>query len=68
MKDALVLNLWGTIIPVQVFGPEIAKTGNGSIVKRHFEYKKIDEIDEHLLFEENIRRTPLVQVIPVRFL
>ncbi|KAL0656638.1 hypothetical protein Bca4012_077222 [Brassica carinata] len=25
--------------------------GNGSIVKRHFEYKKIDEIDEHLLFE-----------------
>ena len=32
MKDALVLNLWGTIIPVQVFGPEIAKTGNGSIV------------------------------------
>ncbi|CDY12485.1 BnaC07g13250D [Brassica napus] len=26
--------------------------GNGSIVKRHFEYKKIDEIDEHLLFEE----------------
>ena len=32
MKNALVLNLWGTIIPVQVFGPEIAKTGNGSIV------------------------------------
>ncbi len=32
MKDALVLNLWGTVIPVQVFGPEIAKTGNGSIV------------------------------------
>jgi NAD(P)-dependent dehydrogenase (short-subunit alcohol dehydrogenase family) len=32
MKKAMVLNLWGTIIPVQVFGPEIAKTGNGSIV------------------------------------
>ncbi|MEI7588590.1 MAG: SDR family oxidoreductase [Chitinophagia bacterium] len=32
MKNALVLNLWGTVIPVQVFGPEIAKTGNGSIV------------------------------------
>jgi NAD(P)-dependent dehydrogenase (short-subunit alcohol dehydrogenase family) len=26
------LNLWGTIIPVQIFGPEIAKSGNGSIV------------------------------------
>lgn len=32
MKKAMVLNLWGTVIPVQVFGPEIAKTGNGSIV------------------------------------
>lgn len=32
MKKAMVLNLWGTIIPVQVFGPEIAKTGQGSIV------------------------------------
>lgn len=32
MKDAMVLNLWGTIIPVQVFGPEIAKSGSGSIV------------------------------------
>ncbi len=32
MKKALDLNLWGTLIPVQVFGPEIAKTGNGSIV------------------------------------
>ncbi len=32
MKDALVLNLWGTIHSVQVFGPEIAKAGNGSIV------------------------------------
>lgn len=32
MKKAMVLNLWGTVIPVQVFGPAIAKTGNGSIV------------------------------------
>ena len=32
MKKALDLNLWGTLMPVQVFGPEIAKTGNGSIV------------------------------------
>lgn len=32
MKKALELNLWGTVIPVQVFGPAIAKTGNGSIV------------------------------------
>lgn len=32
MKKALVLNLWGTITPVQVFGPELAKSGNGSIV------------------------------------
>jgi NAD(P)-dependent dehydrogenase (short-subunit alcohol dehydrogenase family) len=32
MKKAMVLNLWGTIIPVQVFGPEIAKSGGGSIV------------------------------------
>ncbi len=32
MKDALVLNLWGTIHSVQVFGPEIAKAGYGSIV------------------------------------
>lgn len=32
MKKALDLNLWGTLIPVQVFGPVIAKTGNGSIV------------------------------------
>jgi NAD(P)-dependent dehydrogenase (short-subunit alcohol dehydrogenase family) len=32
MKKALELNLWGTIIPVQIFGPAIAKTGNGSIV------------------------------------
>ncbi len=32
MKKAMTLNLWGTIIPVQVFGPEMAKSGGGSIV------------------------------------
>lgn len=32
MKKAMQLNLWGTIIPVQVFGPELAKSGSGSIV------------------------------------
>jgi NAD(P)-dependent dehydrogenase (short-subunit alcohol dehydrogenase family) len=32
MKDALSLNLWGTLLPIQVFGPEIAKTGSGSII------------------------------------
>jgi NAD(P)-dependent dehydrogenase (short-subunit alcohol dehydrogenase family) len=32
MKKALVLNLWGTIMPVQIFGPEIVKSGGGSIV------------------------------------
>ena len=32
MKDALNLNLWGTLMPIQVFGPEIAKSGSGSIV------------------------------------
>lgn len=32
MKKALVLNLWGTIIPSQVFGAAMAKNGNGSIV------------------------------------
>ncbi|TZF84946.1 SDR family oxidoreductase [Pedobacter sp. BS3] len=32
MKEVMELNLWGTLIPTQVFGPEIAKTGNGSIV------------------------------------
>jgi NAD(P)-dependent dehydrogenase (short-subunit alcohol dehydrogenase family) len=32
LKNAMGLNLWGTIIPVQIFGPEIAKSGNGSIV------------------------------------
>jgi NAD(P)-dependent dehydrogenase (short-subunit alcohol dehydrogenase family) len=32
VKNAMGLNLWGTIIPVQIFGPEIAKSGCGSIV------------------------------------
>ena len=32
MKNAMVLNLWGTIIPVQVFGPALAASGNGSVV------------------------------------
>jgi NAD(P)-dependent dehydrogenase (short-subunit alcohol dehydrogenase family) len=32
LKDALNLNLWGTLIPTQVFGPEIAKSGSGSII------------------------------------
>jgi len=32
MKKVMDINLWGTIIPTQVFGPEIAKTGRGSIV------------------------------------
>jgi NAD(P)-dependent dehydrogenase (short-subunit alcohol dehydrogenase family) len=32
MKDAINLNLWGTLMPIQVFGPEIAKSGSGSIV------------------------------------
>ena len=32
MKKVLDLNLWGTVIPTQVFGEAIAKTGNGSIV------------------------------------
>jgi len=32
MKKALNLNLWGTVIPTQVFGAALAKTGNGSIV------------------------------------
>jgi NAD(P)-dependent dehydrogenase (short-subunit alcohol dehydrogenase family) len=32
MKDAISLNLWGTLLPIQVFGPEIAKTGSGSII------------------------------------
>ncbi len=32
MKKVLDLNLWGTLIPTQVFGEAIAKTGRGSIV------------------------------------
>ncbi|XHR92976.1 SDR family oxidoreductase [Mucilaginibacter sp. UC70_90] len=32
MKKVMELNLWGTLIPTQVFGEAIAKTGRGSIV------------------------------------
>lgn len=32
MKTVLDLNLWGTLIPTQVFGKAIAATGRGSIV------------------------------------
>ncbi|MFY7899654.1 MAG: SDR family oxidoreductase [Chitinophagaceae bacterium] len=32
MRKTLDLNVWGTIIPTQIFGDAIAKTGNGSIV------------------------------------
>lgn len=32
MKKVLDLNLWGTLIPTQVFGQAIAETGSGSIV------------------------------------
>lgn len=32
MKQALTLNLWGTIIPTQVFGAAMAEGGKGSIV------------------------------------
>jgi NAD(P)-dependent dehydrogenase (short-subunit alcohol dehydrogenase family) len=32
MKRALALNTWGTVIPTQVFGAAMAKSGNGSIV------------------------------------
>jgi NAD(P)-dependent dehydrogenase (short-subunit alcohol dehydrogenase family) len=32
MKKVLDLNLWGTLLPTQVFGEAIAKTGRGSIV------------------------------------
>jgi NAD(P)-dependent dehydrogenase (short-subunit alcohol dehydrogenase family) len=32
MKKVLDLNLWGSVLPTQVFGPSIAQTGKGSIV------------------------------------
>jgi NAD(P)-dependent dehydrogenase (short-subunit alcohol dehydrogenase family) len=32
MKQVMDLNLWGTLLPTQVFGEEIAKTRKGSIV------------------------------------
>jgi NAD(P)-dependent dehydrogenase (short-subunit alcohol dehydrogenase family) len=32
MKNVMDLNVWGTIIPTQVFGEAIAKSGKGSIV------------------------------------
>ncbi len=32
MKKAMVLNVWGTIIPTQIFGAVMAKNGKGSIV------------------------------------
>jgi NAD(P)-dependent dehydrogenase (short-subunit alcohol dehydrogenase family) len=32
MKQVMEINLWGTLLPTQVFGEEIAKTGKGSIV------------------------------------
>ena len=32
MKKAMVLNVWGTIIPTQIFGAVMAKNGGGSIV------------------------------------
>lgn len=32
MKKAMVLNVWGTIIPTQIFGSVMAKNGGGSIV------------------------------------
>ena len=32
MKQVMEVNLWGTLLPTQVFGEEIAKTGKGSIV------------------------------------
>lgn len=32
LREAMELNLWGTLIPTQVFGEAIAKTGGGSIV------------------------------------
>jgi NAD(P)-dependent dehydrogenase (short-subunit alcohol dehydrogenase family) len=32
MKQALDLNLWGTVLPTQAFGPALAATGRGSVV------------------------------------
>ncbi|HWJ92959.1 MAG TPA: SDR family oxidoreductase [Flavisolibacter sp.] len=32
MKKVMEINLWGTLLPTQVFGAAIAKTGKGSIV------------------------------------
>lgn len=32
MKNVMELNLWGTLIPTQVFGEAIAETGKGSII------------------------------------
>src|SRR3569833_273635 len=32
MKKVLEVNLWGTLLPTQVFGEAIAQTGKGSIV------------------------------------
>lgn len=32
MKKVMDLNLWGTILPTQIFGRSIAESGNGSIV------------------------------------
>ena len=32
MKKTMELNVWGTLLPVQVFGPAIANSGAGSIV------------------------------------
>jgi NAD(P)-dependent dehydrogenase (short-subunit alcohol dehydrogenase family) len=32
MKSVMDLNLWGTVLPTQIFGSCIAKTGKGSIV------------------------------------
>jgi NAD(P)-dependent dehydrogenase (short-subunit alcohol dehydrogenase family) len=32
MKKVMDINLWGTVIPTQVFGPALAENGKGSIV------------------------------------
>ena len=32
MRRVMDLNVWGTLLPTQVFGPAIAKSGSGSIV------------------------------------